>query len=282
MKSPATGLKSQAFTRAVALVSSAALLLAACGTASPIAPSVRPVVERLDKAVVPPRWSFRYIPNSASPFLACLAGIDEVSGVMDIENGVVFLEPNRDAPPIVVTDTSFMIAANNSGSRQWTEVPWNAENDRRSLAPLFGDVLTGFIADGIRAPDLNLTALAAVSIAESVEPADTPIGLVGDSFTVTMDSERYRAELEAEGAPVPDQTPSLTATVNPDGLVIALAIGTAASSPADDEPHGSGYFVTAAFDEVNPVLVPDAAIRRTTSLSAVLYPGPDESCSFRP
>lgn len=258
------------------------LVLLSLWSSDPIDPAVRPILERLERTPAPARWSFRYMPISASPYIACLGGIDEVDGAVDTVAGLLLIEPNRDAAPIIVTNSSFMIRSDSQELENWDEVQ-SLDNDvRATLTPKLGEVLAGFVEDGLRLPDPKMTALAAVEIAESVKPAETPSGLTGDSFTVVVDPDQFIAELEAGGLrPSEDDLdliPTVTVSVDDTGLVTGLVIRT--TSTGSEEEGGGGYVVATNYGDITPLQLPGRLQRRPVDLVDLSYPSPNESCAF--
>lgn len=262
----------------------AALLLAGCGGADDVIdPEVRPIVERIRGAPTPSRWAFTYHPDSASPYLACLNGIDEASGTVDLETGIMFVRPDRDAPPIIVTNSSFMVATGTDPGDPWNEVRFGPEDDPAPLLPLFGEVLANLVATGIRAPDLNMTALAAIVIATAVEPDTPPAGAIGDTFRITVDPERYLGDLEANGVVAADgeqgRVPSFTVTADVHGRVTSLVVDASPTGAASGS--ADRYLVTATY-ETAAITVPARRDRRLTGLASLNYPTATTSCTFRP
>lgn len=79
----------------LSLLIAAALIGTGCGTSpNVIATDAQPIVDRILTADPLGRWTFTYQPDTASPYLACLGGIDEVQGVIDVSDNVLRLEPN--------------------------------------------------------------------------------------------------------------------------------------------------------------------------------------------
>ena len=154
------------------LLFTAALISAACGSSpTVITADAQPIVDRILAADPIERWAFLYQPDTASPYLACLGGVDEVQGVIDVGNKVLSLEPNRDAPPVTVTDASVLVPDPRE-PETWHEISRTPTLDPAQLQPIFGEVLAGYIATGLRAPDLNMITQAAIDIATSVEATD--------------------------------------------------------------------------------------------------------------
>ncbi|MDW3178677.1 MAG: hypothetical protein R8J94_14900 [Acidimicrobiia bacterium] len=248
----------------------------------PIDPAVRPTVDRLEQTPAPKRWSFRYVPISASPYVACLGGVDEVDGAVDTIAGLMVLEPNREAPPIIVTDSSFMIPSDPPELENWDEVQLPDGEVRTTLTPILGEVLAGFVADGVRLPDPKMTALAAVEIAESVKPSESLPGLTGDSFTVIVDADQFIAELEAGGLiPTEDdltRIPAITVSVDDGGRVAQLIIRTPETGNEDHSDRG--YVLTTEYGDVTPPQPPSPAQRQPVQLNDLNYPSPNESCAF--
>lgn len=112
------------------------LLAGGCGSDGVfIDPPAQPAVNRIVAAPSLQRWAFTYQPNSASPYLACLTGVDGVTGVVDLAAGAVIVEPDRNAPPVIVTNSSFLVPARSG--RGWDEVRWGPNSDPASLYPIF-------------------------------------------------------------------------------------------------------------------------------------------------
>ncbi len=77
---------------------------AGCGTRQAVVDAAaQPIVDRMRAAPEVRRWTFTYQPRSGSPYVACLTGIDEIEGSVDLDSGAIELTPNRDAPPIAIT-----------------------------------------------------------------------------------------------------------------------------------------------------------------------------------
>jgi len=283
----ATGeLHSHPRTRHVlSLLIAAALIGTGCGT-SPrvIAADAQPIVDRILAADPLERWTFSYRADTASPYLTCLGGIDEVQGVIDVSDKVLRLEPNRDAPPVTVTDASVLVP-DPSEPETWHEIAWTPTLDPARLQPIFGEVLAGYIAAGLRAPDLNLTTQAAIDIASSVEATDPPFQLTGDTIRITVDPDRYLQELEANDADISnderDRVPTFTAVVDALGRVSALVVDTGPTPSGQSEAdHRNRYIVTAHFDNLEPIAPPPAEDRNPATLADISYPTPDASCEF--
>lgn len=248
----------------------------------PIDPAVRPTVDRLEQTPAPKRWSFRYTPISASPYVACLGGVDEVDGAIDTTAGLMVLEPNREAPPIIVTDSSFMIRPDSLELENWDEVQLPDGDVRTILTPILGEVLAGFVADGVRLPDPKMTALAAVEIAESVKPSESLPGLTGDSFTVIVNDDQFIAELKAGGLiPTEDdlaRIPTITVSLDDVGRVTQLIIRTPETGNEDHSDRG--YVLTTEYGDVTPAQLPSPGQRQLVQLNDLDYPSPNESCAF--
>ncbi len=101
---------------------------------------------------------------------------------------------------------------------------------------------------------------------------------------ITVDPEKYRAELESQGAVPVDLTetaPTLIATVDDTGLVIALAVDTTPPAGAIGDQRDR-YFLTAAYDEHEVVSLPVTGQRDTLRLNDLDYPTAEEPWQFRP
>lgn len=204
---------------------------------------------------------------------------------MDVAAGTLRIEPDRDAPAIIVTEGSITVASGPGGAGPWYDVSWRDGDDTDALGSLFGEVLAGFIADGVRAPDLNMLALAAVEFADDVQPFEPPDDIPGEGFAVTLDPDRYLANLEAEGVVLGEnelaEVPNLTVVVDAEGLVTVIIVGTRSQRPSNDEAHGDGYTLTAEYGNVDPINTPSATELRSATLGTIEYPDPEESCVFR-
>lgn len=267
------------------LLLAAALFGAGCNSGPTIITAdAQPIVDRIIAADPLERWTFVYQPDSASPYLACLVGIDEVQGSVDVSSSVLWLKPNREAPPVIVTDTSVLVP--DAGAPQtWHEIAWTPDLDLEVLRPIFGEVLAGEIATGLGAPDLNMTTRALIDIASSVETTDPPFQLAGDAIRIAVDRDRYREELEADDAGLSDDerdaVPTFTAVVDPLGRVSALVVDSDSIQPDQGEGgHGNRYIVTATFDDLDPIATPPAEDRKPATLADISYPTPDASCGF--
>lgn len=263
----------------------ATLVGAGCG-ASPtvIAADAEPIVNRILAADPIEGWTFTYQPDTASPYLACLGGIDEVQGVIDLGDNLLRLKPNRDAPPVIVTNTAVLVP-DPSEPQRWLEIAWTPTLDPALLSRSFGEVMAGYIATGLRAPDLNMSTQAVIDIASSVEATDPPLQLTGDAIRITVDPDRYLRELEANDADISDderdQVPTVTAVVDALGRVSALVVDTAPSQPDKaDAGHGNRSIVTARFDDLGPISAPRGEDREPATFADVSYPSPEASCEF--
>lgn len=268
-----------------ALFVAAVSITAGCGTSTPVvATEAQPTVNRMLAADAIERWTFTYQPDSASPYLACLGGIDGIRGAIDVTAKVLRLEPYRDAPPVIVTDTAVLVPSPN-GSQTWLEAAWTPTLDTKRLEAIFGDALAGYIATGLRAPDLNMTTAALVDIAWSVEATDPPFQLAGDAIRITVDADRYLRELEANAIDISDdergRVPTFIAVVDSRGRVSALVVDGVPSRPDRSEAdHADRYIVTAQFKELDPIATALPEDRELANLADITYPTPDASCKF--
>ncbi|MFN3255342.1 MAG: hypothetical protein ACE37B_06575 [Ilumatobacter sp.] len=272
-------------TRVVTLVAIAATLAACAGDSPSISSDeAAPIVERLTASPTPQRWNFSYQPDSASPYVACLNGLDEVSGSIDVNVGMLRLAPERDAPALIVTGTSLLIAEPNQPN-SWLEIPLGPSGDESRLVGLFGEALAGYIVTGVKAPDLKTTVLAAIDIATSVDTTPAPFGLPGDAIEITINPDRYLDELAAGGVTVTDEDrnriPTITAVVDPLGRVTGLVVDPpAAGDDAAVVEHRDRYVITATYDQLEPLELPDDSSRTRIDLDIAGYPRPDASCTL--
>lgn len=252
-------------------------LIAACASSSPIHPEAQPLVDAVEEAEIPDRWEFSYVPTVPSAFMACLSGVDEIDGVLDLDARAIWLQPRRDAPPIIVTETEVLVSAGATGT--WSATAWHPSLDTEALSSVFGETLGGLVATGFRAPDLNTTVRAAVSIADRVERTTTPPGAVGDSLEIVMNAQRFADELASDGsvdASDPAPAPRLLATINDTGLVTSMVVAVGESTIA-----GANYSYVASYTGVAPLVLPSDADRTDRALADVRYPTPEESCIFQ-
>ncbi len=259
----------------------AGVVFIACGAdVTPIDPDAAPIVEAIAAAPAPQRWSFNYRATSPSPYISCLTGIDQVSGIIDLSTGVVLVEPDRVAPVILVTDSTIWVA-NDLGAESWSEVAWDAESDGSRLVDVFGEIAAGYIDTGLQAPDPNMTSLAFISIAERVEVAESRPGLNGQTISVTVDEDRYLQELAAAGEPAsPDgdvAIPAIRITVGTDGRVTALEVSVDGQT---GEAHGGGYVKTFEYAD-RQVEVPAPELVEQVPFGSLEYPEPATSCRFQ-
>ena len=169
------------------------------------------------------------------------------------------LEPNRDAPPLIVTDTSVLVP-DPSESQTWHEIAWTPTLDPARLHPIFGEVL-------------------------AVETTDPSFQLAGDTIPIIVEPDRYLGELAANDSDITnderDQVPTFTAVVDALGRVSALIVDTDPSQPNQSEAdHRNRYIVTSHFDEFDPIAAPRAEDREPATLADISYPTPDASCEF--
>jgi len=222
----------------VAVMLGVVLLGAGCGTRpAEVEATAQPIVDRMRAAPEVRRWAFTYQPRSGSPYVACLTGIDEIEGLVDLDSGAIQLTPNRDAPPTVVTPTSILVAANTGNGRPWSEISLLEDPGRDRLDEVFGPTLAGFIANGTGEPHPTTTALAAVDVAASIR-RDTSAVEPGDTIQITVDADDYRQALASEGQQPPptEPTPQLLVTVDADGQVTVLEVTTDNTGPGNRTP----------------------------------------------
>jgi hypothetical protein len=247
-------------------------------------PAATAIVKRLIESPSPQRWDFSYQTDSASPYSDCLGGLDAVSGAIDLDVGVLRLAPRRTAPSLMVTRTSLLID-NAQQSNRWLEVELDADVDQAHLVGVFGEVLGGYVVTGLQAPNLKTTVLAAIDIASSVDIARAPFGLAGDAIEITLDPDLYLDELSAEGVALTNEDrnriPTITAVVDAPGRVTELVVDPAAASPESaDVEHRGRYMVSATYDNLDSIAVPNASSRDVVGIDDVNYPRPNESCAL--
>lgn len=272
---------SRTLGRMMAIVALLIGLSAGCAAAPNVVdPGAQPIVDRIRASPSPRVWEFTYRTESHSPYGACLTGIDEVSGVIDLESGAMSVEPNREAPQVIVASSSFMVRRTGAAP-SWAEVSWTPSDDPTALRRVFGEVLANFIATGLREPDLAMTALAAIDIATTVELSADPVVDAADTIRITVDSDLYLQELEAVGATIAedDRAPTLLVSVDELGRVTKIVVDMA-SAEFDSEGQQDAYTLAATYDNVEAVNLPQAAQRHTTELESIQYPSPGQSCVF--
>lgn len=262
-----------------------AATFAGCGdNSSVVTGDAAPIVDRLTDSPSPQRWDFSYQPDSASPYVACLNGLDAVSGAIDVNIGMLRLTPERVAPALIVTGKSLLVGQPDQPD-SWLEVPLGPSLDELRMVGLFGEVLASHIATGVEAPDLTTTVLAAVDIATTIDTTPAPFGLSGDAIEITIDPDLYLDELTAGGVTVTDdernRIPTITAVVDSQGRVTGLVVDPGVGgNDATDLEHRDRYVITASYDELEPLALPDVSNRAVTGIDTVDYPDPDESCVF--
>lgn len=267
----------------VGLVAALAVLGTACGNPRPdVDPAAQPIVEKIAAAPETRQWTFTFKPHSGSPYVGCLSGIDEVQGVVDLDAGAIQVEPNREAPPIVVTETALLVATDTGNDRSWQEAPLIDDSSSELLEEVFGRSLAGFIANDVREPSPNMTVAAVMKVAASIQ-RDTESAQSGDTIKITVDPDDYRDELVSDGQqPGPDDPiPQFLVTVDDNGRVIALDVDTdSVGRGADDGGHGGGYLLLASYERPATVLVPDRSSWVSTSIGDIQYPRPGSGCVF--
>ena len=246
------------------------LLVAGCGASADrvISAEARPILERLQSAPIPEAWSFDYVPLSASPYVSCLNGVDQVSGVIDLQTDAIRLQPDRVAPPLLATNTLLLVEESDGiwGATSISEF----END--SLEELFGQIVAGYLATGTRAPDPNLTVLALAEVAIEITVTDPPRGFEGETIAIRLDPAKYAAEVEA----VDSTVPQVRATIDPTGNVTALIV----EAEANGETHADGYVLRIEMLTGGDLVVPGAEQQNLVAASDVRYPDPTTSCRF--
>lgn len=259
----------------------ATLASAACSpSVDVVQPSAVPIVEAIDAAPEPQRWAFSYQAISASPYISCLNGIDQVAGVIDLTSGLVLVEPNRVAPPILVTESAILVETD-PDTGYWTETPWSAASESSRLVEVFGEIAAGYVSTGLRAPDPNMTSLAFITIADRVDVAETRPGLDGRTIEITVNGDRYLDELvNGRNAVVTGDDlpiPRVRVTVDSNGRVTALEVRVEGKA---DEVHGDGYVTTFQYPE-GRLELPEAELVERVEFPSLSYPRPASSCRFQ-
>ncbi|NNF63102.1 MAG: hypothetical protein HKN07_02480 [Acidimicrobiia bacterium] len=238
---------------------------------------MRELIDAIEEADVPDRYAFSFVPDGPSPFVACLAGVDEIDGVVDVTARAVKLNPRRVAPEIIVTEDELFVG--DLESEIWARVGWSPTLDQERLTSIFGETLAERIVVGFRSPDPNATALGAIEVADSVMPANTlERSEASESFVVEIDEEAF-AGLPSDGesddvGPALDQI-RLVVTATPEGLVTSTVV----TAGSDSESYAN-YVIHVTYDDVPGVLVPPFEDQRHTSLSDLQYPDAQSSCAF--
>ncbi len=264
-------------TRSITLtVFAVAILATGCAGGDPVAPDVRPLVDAIERADSPARYRFNFVPASPSPFVACLAGVDEIEGVLDVGAGAIRLQPRREAPEILVTTTELLVAR--AGSESWMSTPWDPAMDGGLLAAIFGETMAGRILVGFRSPDPNAIAMAAIDIADSVVPASTPRGSVGESLEIVVNQREFADRTgdltgDAEdGLPPPLR---LIVSATQEGLVTSIFV-----NAGPDGDSTTNYAISASYDDIPRLVIPSEELREATALEEVEYPDAQSSCAF--
>ena len=264
-------------TRSIALtVFVVAVLASGCAGDDPVDPEVRPLVDAIETADSPARYRFNFVPASPSPFVACLAGIDEIEGVLDVDAGAIRLQPRRNAPEILVTTTELLVATADSDT--WVSTPWDPAMDQEVLEAIFGETLAGRIVVGFRAPDPNTTAIAAIDVAESVLPVATPPTVMGESFEILVDQREFADQTaDATSGSADRSVPLLRLTVSAtkEGLVTSIFV-----DAGTDGGSTTNYAISATYEDVPSLLIPPEAQREATTLAEIDYPDAQSSCAF--
>ncbi len=267
--------------RAGSLLLVTAIATSGCGAASPnVTPDAAAVIERMDTADPTLRWRFTYRPDSPSPYLACLQGIDEITGDVDVAEGVLWLQPHRNAPAIALTERKIAVPDPDSPG-SWLAVPWPS-TDNETLSNLLGETLAGHAATGLRLPDPNMTVTEILTVASSVETMGTTTPNGSNTLSITVDVERFnnRRSEASDSTADPLEFLTVTAVIDPAGRVTTMIVD--ASQPVPNEessPHGDRYIITAEYDDLDPI---EAAPRRSTTVSTadLRYPDAQSSCEF--
>lgn len=269
--------------RRAGLVVVLVVLGTACGAGQPVVgPAARPIVDRIGAAPEIRQWTFTFKPHSGSPYVGCLSGIDEVEGVVDLDAGAVQVEPSRDAPPVIVTESSLLVATDSGGGQLWQEAPLVDGSGGEYLGEMFGRSLAGFIANGVGEPSPNMTVDAVLDVAASIQRA-TGSGESGDTLVITVDPDRYRDELVSAGqqSGPEDPTPRFLVSVDEIGRVTALEVDTESAVPGEEGGgHGDGYVLLASYEPSRSIAVPDPSSRVSGAVEDIRYPPPGTGCVF--
>ena len=264
-------------TRSIALaVFVVAVLASGCAGHGPVDPEVRPLVDAIEEAGSPARYRFNFVPASPSPFVACLAGIDEIEGVLDVGAGAIRLQPRREAPEILVTTTELLVAR--ADSETWMSTSWDPAMDRELLEVIFGETLAGRIVVGFRAPDPNAIAMAAIDVADSVLPVSTPPGALGESFEILVNQREFADRTgDSTGDSDDGSVPRLRLIVSAtqEGLVTSIFV-----DAGPDGDSTTNYAISATYEDVPSLLIPPEAQREPTTLEEIDYPDAQSSCAF--
>lgn len=256
--------------RIAATVATAVVAATSCGASNPVEPDAQPVVNVVRSADIPRQYEYVYMPASPSPFLACLDGVDWVEASVDWDRGIIRLQPRRDAPAIFVTDE--IVVVMHPGTPD--VFAWSTDLDSEPLADVFGTSVATFIETGTRAPDPNTTIEAMLDIAVDVRVAPTPVGIVGQTITITVDPDRFNAGSDREAG---QPAPAITATVDGGGLVTGYVVSD--PSAASQRDVAANYSVLVDYAPSQQLSVPDVGSERLT-IDEVDYPTAQDSCEF--
>ena len=264
-------------TRSIALTVLVVTVLAtACAGDDPVDPEVRPLVDAIEKAGSPARYRFNFVPASPSPFVACLAGIDEIEGVLDVGAGAIRLQPRRNAPEVLVTTTELLVAR--ADSETWMSTPWDPAMDRELLEAIFGETMAGRIVVGFRAPDPNAIAVAAIDVADSVLPIATPLTAMGESFEILVNQREFAdltADSTGDGASGSAPQLRLTVSATQDGLVTSILV-----DAGPDGDSATNYAISATYEDAPRLVIPPQAQQEPATLEEIEYPDAQSSCAF--
>lgn len=247
-----------------------------CSTSSHIDPAVRELIDVIERVDVPDRYAFSFVPDSPSPFVACLAGVDEIDGVVDAAARAVQLKPRRAAPEVIVTEDELFVA--DLESQIWAKAEWSPSLDQGLLTSIFGETLAERIVVGVRSPDPNATALGAIEVADSVMPVGASDTRAVESFVVEIDEEALAglasADVSDDSGPAIEEI-RLVVTATPEGLVTSTAVTTGSVSESY-----ANYVIHVSYENVPGVVLPPSENQRPVSLSDLQYPDAQSSCSF--
>ena len=259
-------------------------LLSGCSpSADVVSADARGVVERILAAEPIQQWRFTYQGDNPSPYNACLQGEDVIIGTVDLDARLLWLQPDRRAPVVLVTDTEVLVP-DLAGDDTWASVVWQADERTAATTNQFGNVLGRHVANGLGVADLNETVAALLEIADAVERVATPAQFDGDTIEITADPEAFsRQSGRAPDEPHADLARlTMTVVADPVGRVTAIIVDADTGPSGQVQPvTNTRYVMTASFDVEVPV-APEVGRRRPTDLEQLDYPQPADSCVFRP
>lgn len=125
-----------------------ALLRGCSPSADAVSADAREVVERILAADPIRQWRFTYRGDNPSPYSACLQGEDVIVGTVDLDARLLWLQPVRRAPVVLVTDTEVLVP-DLAGDDTWASVVWQADERTAATTNQFGNVLGRYVANGL-------------------------------------------------------------------------------------------------------------------------------------